>query len=105
MCSSTEYDFQHCDGGYMSKLNHKLLLRAVALAALTTGSVGVTGVALGDDTPPAADNPQHHRHDNDPAWVACKKQADDQKLQQGDARHEFMKTCMKSAKSSSTPTH
>jgi hypothetical protein len=87
----------------MSKFaNHGVLLRAVALAVLTIGSVGVAGVAFGDDTPPPSDNPVHGgRHNNDPAWAACKKQADDQKLQPGDARHEFMKTCMKSAKSSS----
>ena len=86
------------------KVNKGMLLRAVALAGLTIGGIGVAGVAFGDDTPPPADNPPHGgRHNNDPAWAACKKQADDQKLQPGDARHEFMKTCMKSAKSSATP--
>jgi hypothetical protein len=80
--------------------NNSVLLRAIALAAL---AVGTAGVAFGDDTPPT-DNPPHGgRHNNDPAWAACKKQADDQKLQPGDARHEFMKTCMKSARSSATP--
>jgi hypothetical protein len=86
------------------KVNEGMLLRAVALAALTIGGIGVAGVAFGDDTPPPTDNPPHGgRHNNDPAWAACKKQADDQKLQPGDARHEFMKTCLKSAKSSATP--
>jgi hypothetical protein len=89
----------------MSKnVNNSALLRAVALAALAIGSLGAAGVAFADDTPPPTDNPAHGgRHNNDPAWAACKKQADDQKLQPGDARHEFMKTCMKSAKSSATP--
>jgi hypothetical protein len=76
-----------------------VLLRAVAIAAL---SMTAGSLALGDDTPPPA-NPPGGRHNN-PAWAACKKQADDQKLQPGDARHEFMKNCMKSAKGSgSTP--
>jgi hypothetical protein len=85
----------------MSKLAKKgASLRAVALAAVFVGSVGITGIALGDDTPPPADNPPHGEHHHDPAWAACKKQADDQKLAPGDARHEFMKTCLKSAKTS-----
>jgi hypothetical protein len=83
--------------------NNSVLLRAVALAAVTVGSVAATGVAFADDTPPADNPAQGGRHNHDPAWAACKKQADDQKLEAGDARHEFMKTCLKSAKSSATP--
>ena len=37
------------------------------------------------------------------AWQACKKQADDQNIAAGDARHEFMKSCMKSAKEAPPP--
>jgi hypothetical protein len=82
-------------------INDSVLLRAVALAALGLCSVGV---ALGDDTPPPTDSPAPGgRHRNDPAWAACRKQADDQKLERGDARREFMKTCLKSAKSSAAP--
>jgi hypothetical protein len=78
-----------------------LLLHAVAIAAL---SAAVGSMALADDTPPPANPGAGARH-NDPSWAACKKQADDQKLQPGDARHEFMKNCVKSAKSSgTTPT-
>ena len=86
----------------MSKFaNHGVLLRTAALAALTICSAGTAGVAFGDDTPPPSDNPAHGgRHNNDPAWAACKKQADDQKLPPGDARHDFMKNCLKSAKDS-----
>jgi psiF repeat-containing protein len=73
-----------------------VVLRAVALTALT---IGAAGIALGDDTPPPANPTPGARHNN-PAWAACKKQADDQKLQAGDARREFMKTCLKSARSS-----
>jgi hypothetical protein len=74
-----------------------VFLRAVAIAALT---MGAGSIALGDDPPPPANPTPGGRHNN-PAWAACKKQADDQKLERGDARREFMKTCM--AKSSGTP--
>jgi hypothetical protein len=81
----------------MSQVASKtVFLRAVAIAALT---IAAGGIALGDDTPPPANPAQGGRHNN-PAWIACKQQADDQKLQRGDARREFMKTCVKSAKSS-----
>jgi hypothetical protein len=73
-----------------------VFLRGVAIAALT---IAAGSVALGDDTPPPANPAPGGRHNN-PAWAACKKQADDQKLQPGDARKDFMKNCMKSAKDS-----
>jgi hypothetical protein len=83
----------------MSQIARKtVFLRAAALAALT---IGAGSVALGDDNPPPANPAPGGRHNN-PAWAACKKQADDQKLQPGDARHEFMQNCLKSAKSSGT---
>lgn len=88
----------------MNRFAHKgVLQRAIALAVLTVGSVGVAGIAFGDDTPPADNPAPHGDHRHDPAWAACKKQADDQKLAPGDARHEFMKTCLKSAKASAPP--
>jgi hypothetical protein len=81
----------------MSQLATKaVFLRAVAIAALT---MAAGSIALGDDTPPPANPAPGGRHNN-PAWAACKKQADDQKMEPGDARHQFMKNCMKSAKSS-----
>jgi len=80
------------------------LLRIIAVALLALGAAGIGGLAFGDDPPPPADNPAPGgRHHHDAAWAACKKQADDQKLEAGDARHQFMQTCMKSARSSSTP--
>lgn len=83
----------------MSQLATKnVFLRTVAIAALT---IATGSIALGDDNPPPANPAPGGRH-NDPAWAACKRQADDQKLQRGDARRDFMKTCMKSAKNSST---
>ncbi len=66
------------------------------LAALTLGSIVVSAVTYGDDTPPAA-APGGQGHHHDPAWAGCKKQADDQKLEPGDARRDFMKNCVKSA--------
>jgi hypothetical protein len=83
----------------MSQLTTKaVILRVVSIAALT---MVTAGIALGDDNPPPANPAPGGRHNN-PAWAACKKQADDQKLAPGDSRHEFMKTCMKSAKGSGT---
>jgi hypothetical protein len=87
----------HQEEWTMSRLERKtVFLRALATAALM---IGTAGIALGDDTPPPANPGPGGRHNN-PAWAACKKQADDQKLQPGDARHDFMKNCMKSAKDS-----
>jgi len=75
-----------------------VFLRGVAIAALT---IAAGSVALGDDTPPPANPAPGGRHNN-PAWAACKKQADDQKLQPGDARRDFMRNCLRSAKDSGT---
>jgi psiF repeat len=92
--------FRHQEEYIMSqRALRTVFLRTVAIAAL---SMAAGSMALADDTPPPANPARGGRHDN-PAWAACKKQADDQKLQPGDARHEFMKNCLKSAKSSGTP--
>ncbi len=69
------------------------------LATLTLGGIVVSAVTYGDDAPAAGATPgagSEGRH-HDPAWAGCKKQADDQKLQPGDARREFMKNCVKTA--------
>jgi hypothetical protein len=75
-------------------------LPTVALALGVGGAVGLSAAAYADDPPPPAapgtDEPGRH-HDHDPAWAACKKQADDQKMERGDARRDFMKNCVKSA--------
>jgi hypothetical protein len=77
-----------------------MLLPAAAVALWTSGALGLSASAAADDTPPPATAPGNDgsggRH-HDPAWAACKKQADDQKLQPGDARRDFMKSCLKSA--------
>ena len=81
------------------------LLPALTLSALSLGCFG-SAAAFADDAPPASaptdQGGPHGRHHN-PAWEACKKQADDQKLAPGDARHEFMKSCMKSSNASAPP--
>jgi hypothetical protein len=82
------------------------LLPALTLCALGAGGLAVYAMAAPDDPPPASapsDQGQKGRHHN-PAWEACKKQADDQKLEPGDARHEFMKNCMKSSNSAPPPS-
>jgi hypothetical protein len=69
---------------------------------LFTGGAAFGGFAAADEAPPPAAAPGNDaaaRH-HDPAWAACKKQADEQKLQPGDARHDFMKNCLKSAHAS-----
>ena len=83
-----------------------VVVRALALSAFM-GALGIGAAALADDTPPPAnstpgnDGPSGRHHN--PAWQACKKQADDQKLEPGDARKEFMKNCMDSAKPATPP--
>jgi len=77
------------------------MFRALALLFLTLGILDLN-VAAADDAPPAnsappAGAPNGRQHN--PAWAACKQQADDQKIGPGDARKEFMKNCIKSAKS------
>jgi psiF repeat len=83
---------------------HKLtaLIPALALSTLTLGAFGFTTAAMAADAPPSdsappADGPNARHHN--PAWAACKKQADDQKLEAGEARKEFMKSCLNSSKS------
>jgi hypothetical protein len=83
----------------MSQLARKTLcLRAIVFAAV---AMAAGNAVLADDNPPPSNPPAGGRHNN-PAWAACKKQADDQKIQPGDAHRQFMKTCLKSAKSSGT---
>jgi hypothetical protein len=84
------------------------LLPSLAVVLWNASAVGLSAAAAaaGDDTPPPATAPGNDtpgRHHN-PAWAACKKQADDQKLQPGDARRDFMKNCVKSAHGSAPAT-
>jgi hypothetical protein len=88
---------------------HSTRLQALLLSTLAMGFLGVSTAAVAQDTPPPASAPgsdssapPKHRH-HDPAWAACKKQADDQNIAPGDARHEFMKSCVKAAQASPPP--
>ena len=82
------------------------LLPALSLVLLTGAMIGVSAVAVADEPPapsttspsttPSPENAAGRRHN--PAFAACKKQADDQKLAAGEARREFVKNCMKSAR-------
>jgi hypothetical protein len=81
------------------------LIPALALSVLAMASSSIA--APDDDTPPpnsapGADAPRNGPHHN-PAWQACNKQADDQNITAKDARREFMKSCMKSAKEAPPP--
>jgi len=76
------------------------LLPALSLMLLTGATIGVSAAAAAEEPPPATtpspENGAGRRHN--PAFAACKKQADDQKLAAGDARRDFVKNCMKSAR-------
>jgi len=89
----------------MIRIVRSALPAALGSAALLVG-VGAAFPARADD-PPQTANPAPapnggHDHRNDPAWQACKKQADDQNLERGEARRAFMRDCLKSAQG--TPT-
>jgi hypothetical protein len=89
----------------IARKTRTVLSSALTVSFLLLGYLGTGVAAVGDDNPPPPapgnDTPKDRHHN--PAWAACKKQADDQKLGPGDARHDFMRTCMKSAKEGSPP--
>jgi hypothetical protein len=83
------------------------LLPALALVLFTGATMQVSAVAAADEPPPppttpSPDNGAGRRHN--PAFAACKKQADDQKLAAGEARRNFVKNCMKSAQAAPPPS-
>lgn len=94
----------------MSMKQRSSLSATIGLAALALLlPVSLPRLALADEAPPASTAPGNpgaggRHHENDPAWQACRKQADDQKLAPGDARREFMKDCVKKAKAANPPT-
>jgi hypothetical protein len=64
-----------------------------------SATLSLSAGAIADEPTPPATTPvpgNGGRHHN-PAFEACKRQADDQKIVAGDARHAFIKNCMKSA--------
>ncbi|MGO8972468.1 MAG: PsiF family protein [Steroidobacteraceae bacterium] len=76
---------------------------AIALAGWS--ALGIANVAFADDPTPTTPAPgaegANGRHHN-PAWAACKQKAEGQKLDH-DARHAFMKDCLKSSDKSPQP--
>jgi len=95
----------------MTRLHCTAFLQAVFVSTIAVGSFGLSAAAIADDVPPPASAPSpdgspdapNGRHHHNPPWQACKKQADDQKLAPGDARRDFMKSCIKSAKDAAPP--
>ena len=88
----------------MNRIKNLTKIPALVVSTLTITTLGFAAVVFADDAPPPANSAppadgQNGRHHN-PAWAACKKQADDQKLEPGDARKEFMTHCLKSSKDS-----
>jgi len=83
-------------------------LPAVICAAAMLLDLGAALPAVADDPPAPPASPEAppqggHDHRNDPAWQACKKQADAQNLERGPARREFMQNCLKSSKETPPP--
>ena len=66
-------------------------------ALIIFGALSFSAAAIADEPPPATTPPPNSggRHHN-PAFAACKRQADDQKMAPSDARRAFIKNCMKS---------
>jgi hypothetical protein len=79
----------------------KKLAAMIPALVISCATLGMN-IAAADDQPPASSAPPadapNGRHHN-PAWAACKKQADDQNIAPGDAHKAFMKKCIDSAKS------
>lgn len=74
-----------------------------AVTASVALGIGLSSLTSADNAPaPAAQPDQPGGRHHNPAWAACKKQADDKNLEPGDARHEFMKSCMKAARDAGT---
>jgi hypothetical protein len=84
----------------------KKLAVFIPVLALSAFTIGPVGTAVASDAPPPNAAPGNDasggRHHN-AAWMACNKQADDQKLEPGDARSEFIKNCMKNAEGTEPP--
>jgi hypothetical protein len=84
----------------------KRLTAMIPALVMSCGTLGLN-IAAADDAPPANSTPPadapNGRHHN-PAWAACKQQADDQKIAPGDAHKEFMKKCIGSARNSAPAT-
>jgi hypothetical protein len=78
-------------------------LPALSLVLFMGTTIGVSAVAFADEPPPTPATPAETGRNHNPALVACKQQADDQKLPAGAARRDFVKNCMKSAQAAPPP--
>ncbi len=90
----------------MVRISRSALPAALGSAALLFGLGAALPVRADDPPQPANPAPApsgRHDHRNDPAWQACRKQADDQNLERGEARRAFMKNCLKSAQGTPPP--
>lgn len=79
----------------MTRSRFSSLLAALSLSMFCSTFIFSACAFADDPTPPPA--PADGGHHRNPAFAACKKQADDQKLARGEARRDFIKNCMKSA--------
>jgi hypothetical protein len=70
-------------------MNHRFTARGALVLMLFSG---LAPVSFAQD----ASGAKHGDRRNDPQFAACKKQADDQKLERGPERRAFMEKCMKS---------
>ena len=73
----------------------------ILIVLFCAGTFGIASTALGDEPTPTP-APSNGRHNN-PAFAACKKQADDQNIARGEARKDFIRNCMKSAPPTPSP--
>jgi len=88
----------------MIRSHRTTFIPALALSAFAAVSLGAAAALADDASPPSsapgAEAPNPH---SNPAWQACKRQADDAKIPAGDPRRQFMKSCLQSAKDAAPP--
>jgi hypothetical protein len=71
--------------------------KTAALLMLMGSSVVALNALADDANAPPNNAPAPRDEHRTPQWLACRKQADDQKLPRGEARREFMRNCVKNA--------
>jgi hypothetical protein len=82
----------------MSRIIIHRSLRAAAACAAFALVIELAGSAASAQSPPTPNAPGAGPHGaNRAQWEACRKQADDQKLARGEARREFIRSCVKNS--------
>jgi hypothetical protein len=71
--------------------------RKVWIPAMLAAAMSATAALAFAQTPDNAGGGRHRHQRNSQQWQACKQQADDKKLDRGDARKSFMRDCLKAA--------